>query len=439
MPPRGTGPLLYDAARELIPGGVQLLSKRPELFAPEQWPAYFAEARGCEVVDLDGKTYIDFTHCGVGACLLGYAHPQVTAAVVRRVECGSVCTLNSPEEVELARALVDLHPWSDQVRLARGGGEALAIAVRIARAQMRRDVVAFCGYHGWHDWYLAANLGEGDSLDGHLLPGLQPAGVPRSLRGTALPFAYNRIDQLREIVASDGPRLAAVVMEPLRNAQPAPGFLEDVRALCDSCGARLIFDEVTTGFRLRFGGAHGLFGVDPDVAVYAKALGNGHPIAAVIGRREVMEAAQDSFISSTSWTDGVGPAAAVATLGVMRQTDVPRHVRECGEEFRTGLTSLAERHRVPLVLGGLPALTSIGFDHPEAAALGTMLTVRMLDRRFLCGSAFYPTLAHRREHIDRFLAAAEPVLAELADAIEKGDIRNRIGGPVRQSGFTRLT
>ncbi len=439
MPHHASGPELYAAARSLIPGGVQLLSKRPEMFAPEQWPAYYAEARSCEVTDLDGNTYLDFTHCGVGSCLLGYAHPDVTAAVVRRVERGSMCTLNSPEEVELSRALVDLHPWADQARLARSGGEVLAIAVRISRASTRRDVIAFCGYHGWSDWYLAANLGEDNALDGHLLPGLQPAGVPRSLQGTALPFAYNRIDQLREIVAAHGDRLAAVVMEPLRNTQPAAGFLEDVRTLCDEAGARLVFDEVTTGFRLHCGGAHRLFGVDPDIAVFAKALGNGHPVAAVIGRREIMEAAQDSFISSTYWTEGVGPTAALATLAVMRQTDVPRHVRECGESFRTGLQSLAQRSNVPLKLGGLPALTSIGFDHPDAAALGTLFTVRMLQRGLLTGSGFYPTLAHRPEHVDRFFAEAEPVFAELSDAIECGDVRNRIGGPVRQSGFTRLT
>ena len=435
---------LYREAKRLIPGGVQLLSKRPEMFAPEQWPAYYREARGCEVVDLDGRCYVDFTHNGVGACLLGYAHPEVSAAVIARIERGSFCSLNSPDEVTLARELVALHPWAEQVRFARTGGESLAIAVRLARAATRRDTIAFCGYHGWSDWYLAANLGvdgsaAGRALDGHLLPGLSPAGVPRSLAGAALPFAYNDLDALRRIVKEHGPRLAAVVMEPTRNAPPAAGFLEGVRELCDECGARLVFDEVTTGFRLRMGGVHLDYGVVPDAAVFAKALGNGHPIAAVIGKTNVMEAAQETFVSSTYWTDGVGPAAALAFLKVCRETDVAGHVRGIGERFREACASLAKKHCLPLTLGGYPALTSLGFSHPSGAALLTLFTVRMLSRGFLAGSGFYPTLAHSLAHVEAFAGAADEIFAELALAIARDDIESRLGGPVKHGGFARLT
>jgi glutamate-1-semialdehyde 2,1-aminomutase len=325
------------------------------------------------------------------------------------------------------------------VRLARGGGEALSIAVRIVRAATERDVIAFCGYHGWTDWYLAANLGSDHALDGHLLPGLSPAGVPRGLHGTVLPFAYNQIDDLRAIVREHGARLAGVVMEPTRNTPPTAGFLEGVRELCDGCGARLVFDEVTTGLRFCQGGAHLMYGLAPDVAVFAKALGNGHPIAAVIGRAETMQAAQDSFISSTYWTEGVGPAAALATLAVMRRVDVPGHVRRIGERFREGCAAAAAECRLPLKLAGYPALTTLGFDHPESAALLTLLTVRMLRRGFLVGGGFYPTLAHEERHVDAFLAAAGPVFEELALSLERGDTRGRIGGAVRQSGFARLT
>ncbi len=170
---------LYRHAKERMPGGVQLLSKRPEMLAPEQWPAYFREARGCEVWDLDGRHYYDLSTNGIGACLLGFRDPDVTAAVQRRISLGSMCTLNAPEEVELADLLCAIHPWAEQVRFARGGGEACAVAVRIARATTDRSVVAICGYHGCQDWYLAANLGESDALRGHLLPGLSPIGVPR--------------------------------------------------------------------------------------------------------------------------------------------------------------------------------------------------------------------------------------------------------------------
>lgn len=430
---------LYEEARRLIPGGTQLLSKRPEMFAPGQWPAYYSQASGCEVVDLDGRTYLDFTHNGVGSCLLGYAHPQVTAAVVARVQSGAMCTLNAPDEVRLARELVELHPWADQVRLARCGGEALSVAVRIARAATGRDVVAFCGYHGWCDWYLAANLSSDRALDGHLLPGLSPRGVPRGLQNTALPFAFNRLDELAAIVREHGSSLAAVVMEPQRNTRPEAGFLAGVRELCDHSGAKLIFDEVTTGFRFRLGGVHLDSGITPDLAVFAKALGNGHPIAAILGRSATMEAAQESFISSTYWTEGVGPAAALATLAVCREQNVAEHVRSMGTRFQNTVNQLAHAHQLPLTAAGFPALTSLAWQHPDAAALTTLYTVRMLEHGILAGGGFYPTLAHQPEHVERFAAAADQVFAELSVAVQQGDAATRIGGPVKHTGFARLT
>ncbi|MBL8814967.1 MAG: aminotransferase class III-fold pyridoxal phosphate-dependent enzyme [Planctomyces sp.] len=435
----GRSQQLYREAKSIIPGGTQLLSKRPEMFAPDQWPAYFQRAAGCEVTDLDGREYLDFTHNGVGSCLLGYAHPQVVNAVVNRVQNGSMSSLNSPEEVWLSRELIALHPWADQVRLGRCGGEAMAIAARIARASTGRDVIAFCGYHGWSDWYLAANLNTDKALDGHLLPGLSPSGIPRGLQGTALPFVYNSTEELRAIVEQHGKNLAAVIMEPTRNMQPKPGFLESVRELSDSCGACLVFDEVTTGFRFRPGGIHPEYGVEPDIAVFAKALGNGHPIAAVIGKARIMEAAQRSFISSTYWTEGVGPAAALATIEVCRTQDVAGHVRRIGEQFQAMWRQLAVEFEVPVQVGGYPALTTISFQHPQSAALLTLLTVRMLAHGILAGGGFYPTFAHQSEHIARYRSAAEAILPEIGAAIQMNNIESLIGGPVRHTGFARLT
>lgn len=428
----------YRHAQEIMPVGVQLLSKRPQLYAPDQWPPYYVEARGCEVVDLDGRSFIDFTTNGIGACLLGYADPDVTAAVQRRVQLGSMATLNCPEEVELADRLIEIHPWSEQARFARTGGEALSVAVRIARAATDRDVVAVCGYHGWSDWYLAANLNEGEALEEHLLPGLQTAGVPRALAGTTLTFRYNQADELEKIVREKGSRLAAVVMEPTRSVMPEAGFMDRVRELCDACGAKLVFDEVTTGFRLRRGGVHQDYGIEPDLAVFAKALGNGHPIAAVLGKSDAMGSATRSFISSTYWTEGVGIAAALATLKKLDEIDVPKHTADIGTQFREGLTAIARRLNLPLKLTGYPALTYLGFDHPENMALTTLFTARMLRAGYLAGASFYPTLAHSHAHVSRFLDAAEPVFGELAESIACGDIGARIGGPVRQLPFARL-
>lgn len=432
---------LYRLAKTLIPGGTQLLSKRPEMFAPDQWPGYYREAAGCQVVDLDGRSYLDMSYMGIGACLLGYNDPDVTAAVVRRVQAGSMCTLNSPEEVELAQLLLAIHPWAQNVRYARTGGEAMAMAVRIARARTDRDLVAFCGYHGWHDWYLAANRTKesgGDALQGHLLPGLAPCGVPSQLAGTALPFAYNSLDRLSEIVREHGDNLAVVLMEPTRHSEPAPGFLAGVKELCQRAGAVLVFDEISIGWRLTLGGAHLRFGVEPDIAVFAKAMGNGHPMAAVVGRADAMQAAQESFISSTYWTESVGPVAALATIRKMQQVDVPSHIAAIGQRFRAGLADIATRHDVPLKLSGYPAMTYLGFDHPDALALQTLLTVRMLQRGILAGAGFYPSLAHNDGHVNQYMAAADGAFAELAQAVRQNDAASRIGGPVRHSGFARL-
>ncbi len=380
------------------------------------------------VVDLDGRPYIDMGTCGIGATVLGYADPDVTAAVVERVQRGAMCMLNPPEEVELARLLLEIHPWAEMVRFGRMGGETMAMAVRVARARTRRDKVAFCGYHGWHDWYLSANLPHpgGDAADRlgqwHLLPGLEPAGIPHGLAGTALPFAYNKLDDLKAIVDEHGPDLAAIVMEPTRNLRPEAGFLEGVRELADRCGARLVFDEITIGFKLGLGGAHLKYGITPDLAVFAKTLGNGHPIAALIGTADTMDAVQETFISSALWTEAVGPTAGVATVKKLMQHDVPAHIAHIGSRTRDGLVDLAAETGVPLTAAGHPALTTFRFDHPEAAAIQTLWTVRMLPRGYLVAGGFFPMYTHTEQHVDDFVAACGPVFAEIGEAIQRGDI-----------------
>jgi glutamate-1-semialdehyde 2,1-aminomutase len=357
-----------------IPGGAQLLGKRPEQFLPEGWPAYYQRAQGCTVWDLDGRAYVDFTSNGIGTCLLGYADPVVNAAVTDCIARGSMCTLNSPAEVELADRLCAIHPWASKVRYARTGGEAMAIAVRLARAATRRGTVAFCGYHGWSDWYLAANLGATDALSGHLLPGLDPGGVPRALHGSALPFRYNQIAELEHIVATHGSTLAAIVMEPMRHEAPRDGFLERVRAIADQTGAVLIFDEITAGWRTNFGGIHLTLGVNPDVAVFAKALSNGFPMSAIIGRDAVMEAAQESFVSSTYWTEAIGPTAAVATLARLESTEVCRHIAASGSAVLAGWKAAAARHQLPVKVSGIPALCLLGFEAgPQSRAMMTLV------------------------------------------------------------------
>jgi glutamate-1-semialdehyde 2,1-aminomutase len=430
---------LYTHAKTRIPGGTQLLSKRPENMCPNQWPPYYREARGCEIWDLDGRHYYDMSTNGIGACLLGFSDPDVNAAVIRRVNLGSASTLNPADEVELADLLCGIHPWATQARFTRAGGETGSVAVRIARATTDRSVVAFCGYHGWHDWYLSANLGESDALRGHLLPGLNPLGVPRELRGTSVPFTYNNREEFRRIIETHGKNLACVVMEPCRGKDPEPGFLEFVRDEAHRAGALLIFDEVTIGFRRNFGGAHLALGVNPDMAFFAKAIGNGFPIGAVIGTREAMEGAHVSFISSTSWTEGVGPAASVASIKKLKERDVSTHVARIGGLVLSAWKSSAEKHGLPVEFdGGYPCLAHFKFNHPESEALRTLYTQLMLDRGFLAGVSIYPTLAHTDEIIGLYASAVDEVFGEIAGIIGRGDIRAALKGPVALSGFKRL-
>ncbi len=431
---------LYEHAQERIPPGTQLLSKRPSRFAPGQWPAYFARAQGCEVWDLDGRHYYDVSSNGIGACLFGFCNPDINAAVIQRINQGHWCTQNPPEEVELADKLCDIHPWAEQARFTRAGGEACAVAVRIARATTDRSVVAICGYHGWHDWYLAANLGEDDALRGHLLEGLDPLGVPRELRGTALTFSYDSKEEFQQIINQHGHELAAVMMEPCRHHAPEAGFLEFVRDSAHSCGALLIFDEVTIGWRLHFGGAHLKFGIDPDMAIFAKALANGYPMGAVIGTKQAMAGAETSFISSTAWTESIGPTAALATLKKMEEVDVPAYVAEIGARVQGYWRDAAEKHSLTsmVVEEGYPCVASFSFDHELEAELQTLYTQKLLERGFLATNAIYPTVANTEEIIDLYGEAIDEVSGEIAAAIKSETVQEQLNGPVRQSGFARL-
>src|SRR3989338_8361647 len=320
------GQKLYNKAKKLIPGGTQLLSKRPEMFLPEMWPAYYDKAQGCAIWDLDGRRYIDASYMGIGACILGYCDKDVDSAVKKAIDKGSMTTLNCPEEVELAELLCGIHKWAEMVRYARTGGEAVSIAVRIARAKTGKDMVLFCGYHGWHDWYLAANLADDKSLDGHLLPGLLPKGVPRALKGTVIPFNYNNTEKFLKLLKMHKENIAAVVMEPIRNYEPQKGFLDTIRKETEKSGIVLVFDEITSGFRLTEGGAHLKFGIHPDIAVFGKAMSNGYPMAAIIGTKEAMEVAQDTFISSTYWTERIGPVAALATIKKIKRNKISSYL-----------------------------------------------------------------------------------------------------------------
>jgi len=434
-----TGQELYRRARQRIPGGTQLLSKRPEMFLPDQWPSYYSRAKGADVWDLDGRKFTDMSYMGIGSCVLGYADDDVDAAVKEAIDLGTMTTLNCPEEVELADLLCELHPWAEMVRYTRAGGEALSVAVRIARSHTRRDRIAFCGYHGWHDWYLAANLSESDALGGHLLTGLEPSGVPSQLTGTARPFHFNQIEELEHLLGDRREEFAAIVVEPVRNYDPETGFLERIKEIAEEIGAVLIFDEVTSGLRLNTGGVHMVYGVSPHIAVFAKAMANGYPMAAIIGTGDVMEAAQGSFISSTFWTERIGPVAALATIRKHREFNVASHLVAIGKLVQQAWRDAAAKSGLSVSVTGIPPLGHFSFDYPEGLAMRTLFTQMMLEAGFLATGAFYAAYAHQESDVARYAAAADEAFSTIARAHEKNEVESLLKGPVAHAGFYRLS
>jgi glutamate-1-semialdehyde 2,1-aminomutase len=427
---------LWNKAKNLIPGGTQLLSKRPDQFLPDLWPSYYKKAKGVEIWDLDGNRFVDMSIMGVGSCILGYADDDVNGAVKAAVDLGSISTLNCTEEVELAELLLKLHPWAGMVRYARTGGEAMAVAIRIARAYSGKEKVAFCGYHGWHDWYLAANLADDSNLDGHLLPGLKPAGVPRGLKGTAYPFNYNSINELEEIVEKND--IGVIVMEPIRNYEPEDDFLDNVRKIANEIDAVFIFDEITSGWRLNVGGVHSLYNVQPDIAVYGKAMSNGFPMAAIVGKHDVMNAAQDTFISSTYWTDRIGPAASLVTICKMQENNVPAHLSRIGSLINAGWDKLAKEHNLKINIEGILPLTHFSFDYKDSLTLHTLFTQEMLKRGYLASKAVYVSYCHSEECVETYLENVSEVFEIIKQALVQNNARDLLEGPTANYGFKRL-
>ena len=432
----GTGQKLWKRAKNVIPGGNMLLSKRAEMFLPDQWPAYFSEAKGCRVWDLDGNEFIDMSIMGIGTNTLGYGHPEVDEAVRKTIDAGNMSTLNCPEEVYLAERLVELHPWADMVRFARSGGEANAVAIRIARAAAGKDKVAICGYHGWHDWYLSANLADDRGLDGHLLPGLEPKGVPRSLKGTVFPFNYNNFAELETLVNTHD--IGVIKMEVVRNKGPEDNFLHKVRKLASDRNIVLVFDECTSGFRETFGGLHKKYGVEPDVAIFGKALGNGYGISAIVGKREVMEIAQSTFISSTFWTERIGPTAGLKTLQVMERLKSWETITNTGLQIGARWKELAEKHGLLLQQWGLAALTGYTFLSPNALAYKTLVTQEMLAKGYLAANSVYVCLEHTSDVVDGYFEALDPIWGLIKECEEGREVSTLLKGPVCHGGFKRL-
>lgn len=430
---------LYRKAKRIIAGRTHLFGRRAELHAYGFSPVYSDRQAGGHFTDVDGHDYIDF-NMGAGAVLLGHAYPSVVLEVQEQAARGTGLTVNHPLEIEAAELLASTVPCAEMVRFCKGGGEANAVAVRIARAATGREKVLFCGYHGWQDWYLAANLDSTATLEKHLLPGIEPRGVPPSLSGSIFPFAYNDLESLESAFAAHRGEVACVILEPARSFLPAAGFLEGLCAVAHRNGALVIFDEVVTGFRVAPGGAQEYYGVTPDIATFAKAISNGFALGAICGRRDVMEAALDSFISSVYWAEATGLAACRATLREYAAHSVSRAVSRYGEEFVKRLGRALSESGLPADVVGLSSFPSLAFRVPpeQMAALLTLYMQETARRGLFGGPGFYFCYQHTEEDLTASLTILSETFAILSRALREGAIEKYLECPVRQAGFRRM-
>lgn len=414
-------------ALKVIPSATQTFSKGRRAYVEGVGPAFVGRARGSHVWDVDGNEYIDYP-MALGAVTLGHAYPAVNEAVTRQLAEGVSFSASHPLEVELAEALTEIIPGADMVRFGKNGSDATSGAVRAARAITGREVIACCGYHGWQDWYIATTT--------------RAQGIPQAVRELTAPFGYNDLASLERVFAEHRGRVAAVIMEPVGVVAPAAGFLEGVRALAHREGALLIFDEIVTGFRLALGGAQEMLGVVPDLSCFGKGMGNGFPIAAVVGRRELMEVFDSVFFSFTFGGEAASLAAALATVREMCDKAVIAHLWRQGQRLRDGFNGLAReaglgRHAECV---GFPPRTVISFADPsggDPAVLKTLFLQESIKRGVLLGGGMNISFSHDDRDVETTLAVYQAALGVVADAVRAGDAARRLEGRVVEPVFRK--
>jgi glutamate-1-semialdehyde 2,1-aminomutase len=413
---------LYKYAKTIIPGGVTLFSKRSELHLPNEWPAYFDKAKKIDVWDLKGNKYLDM-FCAVGTSVLGYGNDNVNKSVLKNIKKGNLTTLNCPEEVYLAKKVIDHHPWASMAKFTRGGGEANALAIRIARSCTKKKNVAFCGYHGWHDWYLSANINSKNNLDQHLMSGLNYDGIPENLKNTSFPFPYNNFEYLLKLIKKKD--IGIIKMEVMRNLKPENNFLQKVRKICNKKKIVLIFDECTSGYRQNMGGIHLNFKVNPDIAIFGKSLGSGYAINAVIGKKNIMRKAENTFISSTFWGERIGYTAALSTINEFKRLNIFKKIEINGKMIKQFWTNLSKKYNVPIKVMGTNAIPSFEFmnNHSERK---TFLTQEMLKNKILATNMIYINIFHNRINIKKYMKILDKIFKDISKTNIKKILKSRV-------------
>ena len=430
---------LYKRAGELIPGWTQLISRRADQFARGVSPIYAQRAKGSHFIDVDENEYIDWVNA-VGAIILGHADEVVDSAVKEQIDRGSLYTLNSPLEIELAEELCKTIPSAQMVRYTKGGGEACSVAARIARGTTGRDKILICGYHGWHDWYQAANYGVDPESGEYPFAGIEPTGVPRALAGSVIPFTYGDLAMLETLLKEHSGEVAAIMMEPARSELPPAGYLEGVQALAQEHGVILIFDEVSCGWRQAIGGIQSIVGVTPDMTVVAKAMSNGYPMGAVVGSGAVMEPAARMFISSSYWSDNIGLVASLTTIRELKRRDSETRLHETGEKLRAALNAAIAESGLSGTCAGLSANPYVALDLPadvDSRKVSTLFVQEMARRGVHTYMSFKATLAHTDADIAHTASAAADAFKTIKMGLDRDKLDTLLVADVKKEPFRR--
>jgi glutamate-1-semialdehyde 2,1-aminomutase len=425
MPPYDQSRELSRRAHNLIPGGAQVYSKGDDQF-PELAPGFIQSGKGARVLDVDGNEFLDWG-MGLRSVILGHAYESVLEAVRSHLAMGSNHSRPHPVEVDLAERLTRLIPCAEMVKFGKNGSDATSAAVRLARAYTGRDLIARCEDHPFfsvEDWFI------GDTPCG--------AGVPEAVRRLTLRFPYNDLDGAARLFREHRGRIAGLILEPAACEEPRQGYLAELRRLCASEGALLIFDEMITGFRFAPGGAQARYGVTPDLAAFGKALANGFSVSALAGRRDVMELGglrhgkERVFLLSTTHGGEIHSlAAALATVKVIASQDVCGHVARIGARLRDGLRALAAEAGVTVRAEGIDSIPYLSFpdargrEWPELRTLFLQETIR----RGVLMATLSPSYSHTDGDVDFTLDAARGAFQVLRGAIERGTTAELLVGP----------
>ena len=416
---------LLARAEKVIPVASQTFSKSRVQFPEGHAPLFLTHGEGGRVWDVDGNSYVDLI-CGLLPVVLGYRDPDVDGAVRAQLEKGITFSLPSPLETELAERLVEVIPCAEMVRFGKNGTDATSAAIRLARAFTGRDRVVALGYHGWQDWYIGATT--------------RNKGVPGRVSALTHKLPFNDLEAVKEVLETHSDEVAAVILEPVGAQEPAPGYLEALRELTRDNGTLLVFDEIITGFRVALGGAQAHYGVTPDLAAFGKAMGNGMPISAVVGRSDIMLEMEEVFFSGTFGGETLSIAAAIAVIDKMRREPVIETLWDSGQKLGKLLQEAAQRHGLEDVFqpAGLPPWQPIAISAHEQGsvpAVKTLFLKEMLARGVLVGGSLNVCWAHGDTDLEEVGSALNQTFARLAEELERGALDDRLDIPVVQPVF----